>query len=124
MKIDAALMHDPCNNGEKAAVAIASARNPMNIAYLANDLQYLAQGRFILGLGSQIRAHIERRFSMPWSRPCRSSTACTVLLAGGLIMGYSRISFSRILGAPQLGNSRFNRSIDRSTWNGSWLAYR
>lgn len=51
------------------SVAIAFARNPMNIAYLANDLQYLAGGRFILGLGSQIRAHIERRFSMPWSRP-------------------------------------------------------
>jgi probable F420-dependent oxidoreductase len=51
------------------SVAIAFARNPMNIAYLANDLQYLAAGRFTLGLGSQIRAHIERRFSMPWSRP-------------------------------------------------------
>ncbi len=51
------------------SVAIAFARNPMNIAYLGNDLQLLSRGRFILGLGTQIRAHIERRFDMPWSRP-------------------------------------------------------
>jgi len=51
------------------SVAIAFARNPMNIAYLANDLQLLTRGRFILGLGSQIKTHIERRFGMPWSRP-------------------------------------------------------
>jgi probable F420-dependent oxidoreductase len=51
------------------SVAIAFARNPMNLAYLGNDLQNLSQGRFILGLGAQIKPHIERRFSMPWSRP-------------------------------------------------------
>ena len=51
------------------SVAIAFARNPMNLAYLGNDLQNLSGGRFILGLGTQIKAHIERRFSMPWSRP-------------------------------------------------------
>lgn len=51
------------------AVAIAFARNPMMLAYLANDLQMLARGRFALGLGTQIRAHIEKRFSMPWSHP-------------------------------------------------------
>jgi len=51
------------------AVAIAFARSPMIVAQLAWDLQALSQGRFNLGLGSQIRAHIERRFSQPWSRP-------------------------------------------------------
>lgn len=51
------------------AVAIAFARSPMTLAYVANDLQRLARGRFVLGLGSQIRAHVERRFSQPWSRP-------------------------------------------------------
>ena len=51
------------------AIAVAFARNPMSLAYLGNDLQNLSQGRFILGLGSQIKAHIERRFSMPWSKP-------------------------------------------------------
>src|SRR5262245_11278226 len=51
------------------AIAIAFARNPMVCAYLANDLQLLAGGRFILGLGTQIRPHIEKRFSQTWSRP-------------------------------------------------------
>jgi probable F420-dependent oxidoreductase len=51
------------------AVAIAFARNPMVCAYTANDLQLLAQGRFILGLGTQIRPHIERRFSERWLKP-------------------------------------------------------
>jgi probable F420-dependent oxidoreductase len=51
------------------SVAIAFARNPMNVAQLAWDLQTLASGRFILGLGTQIQPHVERRFSMPWSKP-------------------------------------------------------
>lgn len=51
------------------AIAVAFARNPMNLAYLANDLQLVSRGRFLLGLGSQIRPHIERRFSMEWGRP-------------------------------------------------------
>ncbi|CPT92163.1 luciferase family protein [Mycobacteroides abscessus] len=50
-------------------VAIALARNPMTMAQAANDLQSFSGGRFILGLGTQIKAHIERRFSMPWSSP-------------------------------------------------------
>jgi probable F420-dependent oxidoreductase len=41
----------------------------MNLAVLANDLQLLSRGRFILGLGSQIKPHITKRFSMPWSHP-------------------------------------------------------
>jgi probable F420-dependent oxidoreductase len=53
------------------AIAIAFARNPMVCAYLANDLQLASRGRFILGLGSQIRPHIEKRFSETWSRPNR-----------------------------------------------------
>ena len=50
-------------------VAIAFARSPMIVAQTANDLQALSRGRFVLGLGSQVKAHIEKRFSMPWSRP-------------------------------------------------------
>jgi probable F420-dependent oxidoreductase len=50
-------------------VAVAFARSPMTTALAANDLQSLSAGRFILGLGSQIRPHIERRYSMPWSAP-------------------------------------------------------
>ena len=51
------------------AVAIAFARSPMTLAHTARDLNDLAEGRAILGLGSQVRAHVERRFSMPWSHP-------------------------------------------------------
>ena len=50
-------------------IAVAFARNPMNLAVLANDLQHLSKGRFTLGLGSQIKPHITKRFSMPWSHP-------------------------------------------------------
>jgi probable F420-dependent oxidoreductase len=51
------------------AIAVAFARSPMTVATTANDLQTLSKGRFTLGLGSQIKPHIERRFSMPWSSP-------------------------------------------------------
>jgi len=51
------------------AVAIAFARSPMNLANLAHGLQVISGGRFVLGLGSQVRPHIEKRFSMPWSKP-------------------------------------------------------
>jgi len=50
-------------------IAVAFARTPMTVAYQANDVQRLSGGRFALGLGSQIKPHIERRFSMPWSHP-------------------------------------------------------
>ena len=51
------------------AIAVAFARSPMQLAYTAHDLQAYCGGRFVLGLGSQVKAHIERRFDMPWSRP-------------------------------------------------------
>jgi probable F420-dependent oxidoreductase len=50
-------------------IAVAFARNPMTLANVGYDLQSYSQGRFVLGLGSQIKAHIEKRFSMPWSHP-------------------------------------------------------
>jgi probable F420-dependent oxidoreductase len=51
------------------SIAVAFARSPMALAYTAYDLQRFSRGRFMLGLGSQVRAHITRRFSMPWGRP-------------------------------------------------------
>jgi probable F420-dependent oxidoreductase len=51
------------------AVAIAFARSPMTVAQLGWDLNAASGGRAIVGLGSQIRAHVERRYSMPWSAP-------------------------------------------------------
>lgn len=53
------------------SIAVAFARNPMIVANLGWDLQTYSQGRFILGLGTQIKPHIEKRFSMPWSHPVR-----------------------------------------------------
>ena len=50
-------------------IAVAFARNPMICAQIAQDLQRLSRGRFVLGLGTQVKPHIERRFSQPWSRP-------------------------------------------------------
>ncbi|GAA4686745.1 LLM class F420-dependent oxidoreductase [Pseudonocardia yuanmonensis] len=51
------------------SIAVAFARNPMTLAGTANDLQVLSGGRLLLGLGTQVRAHMTRRFSMPWSQP-------------------------------------------------------
>ena len=51
------------------AIAVAFARNPMTLANVGWDLQEFSGGRFVLGLGSQIRPHITKRFSMPWSDP-------------------------------------------------------
>ena len=76
----AELSHDPFLPLARAAdaaagmelgtsIVVAFARSPMTLATTAWDLQALTGGRFLLGLGSQVRAHIERRFSMPWSRP-------------------------------------------------------
>ena len=69
--------HDPMTSVALAAhatsriqlgtgVAIALARSPMTLAMTANDLQLATRGRLLLGLGSQVKAHVTRRFSMPW----------------------------------------------------------
>lgn len=50
-------------------VAIAFPRSPMMMANNAWDLQAASNGRFVLGIGSQVKAHNERRFSTPWSAP-------------------------------------------------------
>ena len=50
-------------------IAVAFARSPMILANLGHDLNAFSKGRFTMGLGSQIRAHITRRFSMPWGAP-------------------------------------------------------
>jgi probable F420-dependent oxidoreductase len=51
------------------SISVAFARNPMTLANLAWDLNQYSRGRFTVGLGSQIKPHITRRFSMPWSKP-------------------------------------------------------
>lgn len=51
------------------AILVAFARSPMDVAYQAWDLAQLSGGRFLLGLGTQVQAHIERRFGMQWQTP-------------------------------------------------------
>ncbi len=51
------------------SIAVAFARTPMILANIGHDLNAFSKGRFVLGLGSQIRPHITKRFSMPWSNP-------------------------------------------------------
>ena len=53
------------------SVAVAFARNPMSMAVQAHDLNAFSGGRFVLGLGSQVKPHITRRFSMPWHKAAR-----------------------------------------------------
>ena len=53
------------------AIAIAFARNPMTLANVGYDLQAASGGRFVLGLGSQVRPHIVNRYGSVWSKPAR-----------------------------------------------------
>lgn len=55
----------------RTGIAVAFARSPMTTAYSAHDLNAFSKGRFVLGLGSQIQAHITKRFSMPWHGPAK-----------------------------------------------------
>ena len=48
------------------AIAVSFARSPADLAYMAWDLAAQSKGRFILGLGTQVKGHIEKRFGMPW----------------------------------------------------------
>jgi probable F420-dependent oxidoreductase len=70
-------MHDPFLPGPLVAehtqklkfgtaIAVSFGRSPATMAYTAWDLAHTSHGRFILGLGTQVRAHIERRFGLPW----------------------------------------------------------
>lgn len=50
-------------------IAVAPPRSPVHLAHLAHDLQVLSGGRFLLGLGSQVKAHVERRYGALWGQP-------------------------------------------------------
>ncbi|MEM1432696.1 MAG: TIGR03617 family F420-dependent LLM class oxidoreductase [Pseudomonadota bacterium] len=80
--LSAETSHDPffpllvaAQNTEKVdlmtSIAVAFARSPMTLANIGHDLNSVSNGRFVLGIGSQIRAHITKRFSMPWSSPAK-----------------------------------------------------
>src|SRR5271157_1443182 len=52
-------------------IALAFTRSPVATAYTAWDLQRMSGGRLVLGLGSQVKGHVTRRFGMPWSKPAQ-----------------------------------------------------
>ncbi|MCW2751523.1 MAG: family F420-dependent class oxidoreductase [Aeromicrobium sp.] len=67
-------------------IAVALPRSPLHLAHIAHDLQALSGGNFVLGLGSQVKTHIERRYGSTWSAPAkrmRETVAATreILLA-------------------------------------------
>ena len=77
------------------AVAIAFSRNPMILANIGWDLQQLSKGRFILGLGTQIKAHIERRFSINSTRG-RISGSFSEIFKRALLEQVGRLDFRSI----------------------------
>ena len=60
----------------RTSIAVALARSPMNLANIGHDLNAYSKGRFVLGLGSQIKPHITKRFSMPWHGPAKQMREC------------------------------------------------
>ena len=65
-------------------VAIAFPRNPIQLAHQAIDLQLLSEGRFTLGLGTQIRTQIEKRFGAEFDKPVARMTELVARAAGDL----------------------------------------
>jgi probable F420-dependent oxidoreductase len=76
-------------------VAIAGPRSPLHLAHAAYDLQVYSQGRFRLGLGSQIKVHIEKRYGGQWGSPARrlSETVAAIKAIFAAWEGKSRLDF-------------------------------
>ncbi len=68
--------------GLRTSIALSFARSPMDTAYIAWDLAALSEGRFVLGLGSQVRGHIVRRFNMNWGSPANRMRDYVLALRG------------------------------------------
>ena len=76
-------------------VAIAGPRSPLHLAHAAYDLQVFSRGRFRLGLGSQIRAHIEKRYGSQWGKPANrmAETVAAIKAIFDAWAGNSRLDF-------------------------------
>ena len=76
-------------------VAMAFPRSPLHLAHAAHDLQLLSGGRFRLGLGSQVRAHIEKRYGATWSRPAARmrETVLAIKAIFAAFAGEARLDF-------------------------------
>lgn len=76
-------------------IAIAFARNPMNLANLGYDMQSISGGRFVLGLGSQVKPHIEKRFSSVVDPAERMQEIVLAIKATGIAGKARPLSISR-----------------------------
>ena len=76
-------------------VAIAGPRSPLHLAHAAYDLQIYSRGRFRLGLGSQVKVHIEKRYSGQWGRPAArmAETVAAIKAIFDAWEGNSRLDF-------------------------------
>ncbi len=76
-------------------VAIAPPRSPLHLAHAAYDLQLYSGGRFRLGLGSQVRAHIEKRYGSAWERPAArmAETVAAIKAVFAAWEGRERLNF-------------------------------
>lgn len=76
-------------------VAIAPPRSPLHLAHAAYDLQLISAGRFRLGLGSQVKAHIEKRYGSRWERPAArmAETIAAIKAIFAAWEGRSRLDF-------------------------------
>jgi probable F420-dependent oxidoreductase len=105
------------------AVAVAFARSPMTLAHTAYDVHALSSGRFVLGLGSQVRAHVTRRFGMPWSAPAARMREFVVALRAiwhawqhDVRLYFKGEFYSHTLMPPLSGRRRTRGAPRRSCW--------
>ena len=105
------------------AIALAFPRSPMDLAYTAWDLQALAGGRFALGLGSQVRAHVERRYSAPFSHPAPRMRELILALGaiwdaweGGGELAFTGQFYSHTLMPPNFRPRAAGTHARRSCW--------
>ena len=91
-------------------VAIAGPRSPLHLAHAAYDLQCYSRGRFRLGLGSQIRVHIEKRYGSQWGRPAArmAETVRAVKAIFDAWEGKVRLDFRGEFGTHTLMPPNFN----------------
>jgi probable F420-dependent oxidoreductase len=107
------------------AIAIAFARSPMILAHISWDLQQASGGRFVLGLGSQVKAHNERRFSVPWKPPAprlrEVVSALRAIWAGwqeGAALDFRGQAYRFDLMTPFFNPGSIENPRTRSTWPG------
>jgi probable F420-dependent oxidoreductase len=108
------------------SIAVAFARSPMALAYTAHDLQRLSRGRLMLGLGSQVRAHVTRRFSMPWGSPAAQMREFVLAMRAawgswetGEPLRFEGEHYQHTLMPPMFAAARIPTARPRSCWPGS-----